>query len=137
MKILRGHTNYVFCVNYNPAGSLLVSGSFDESVRIWDVSRGARLDLKAVFSSCPSRQMHEVVARALGSRYCCALQSRWHHDCILCIGWAHVRAIFPCGSADESDCSRIWDTTSGQCLKTIVDDDNPQWCLFCITIIRC
>jgi hypothetical protein len=21
---------------------------------------------------------------------------------------------------------RIWDTASGQCLKTIIDDDNPQ-----------
>lgn len=22
-------------------------------------------------------------------------------------------------------CSRIWDTASGQCLKTLIDDDNP------------
>lgn len=22
-------------------------------------------------------------------------------------------------------CSRIWDTASGQCLKTLVDDENP------------
>lgn len=23
--------------------------------------------------------------------------------------------------------SRIWDTESGQCLKTLADDDNPIW----------
>jgi hypothetical protein len=23
--------------------------------------------------------------------------------------------------------SRIWDADSGQCLKTLVDDDNPMW----------
>lgn len=23
--------------------------------------------------------------------------------------------------------SRIWDADSGQCLKTLVDDDNPIW----------
>ena len=41
LKILKGHTNFVFCVNFNPASNLLVSGGFDETVRIWDVSRGA------------------------------------------------------------------------------------------------
>jgi len=40
VKTLTGHTNYVFCVNYNPQSNLIVSGSFDESVRIWDVKSG-------------------------------------------------------------------------------------------------
>jgi COMPASS component SWD3 len=39
-KILRGHTNYVFCVNYNPQSNLIASGSFDETIRIWDVKTG-------------------------------------------------------------------------------------------------
>lgn len=39
-KILRGHTNFVFCVNFNPHGNLLVSGGYDETVRLWDVARG-------------------------------------------------------------------------------------------------
>ena len=41
VKILRGHTNFVFCVNYNPGSNLLASGGFDETVRVWDVARGA------------------------------------------------------------------------------------------------
>lgn len=40
IKILKGHSAYVFCLNYNPASNLLVSGGYDETVRIWDVSRG-------------------------------------------------------------------------------------------------
>lgn len=40
LKTLKGHTNFVFCVNFNPTSNLLVSGGFDETVRIWDVSRG-------------------------------------------------------------------------------------------------
>ena len=41
VKILNGHTNFVFCVNFNPQSSLIVSGGFDETVRLWDVARGA------------------------------------------------------------------------------------------------
>ena len=33
VKILKGHTNYVFCVNFNPQSTLIASGSFDETVR--------------------------------------------------------------------------------------------------------
>jgi WD40 repeat protein len=39
-KMLMGHNNPVFCVNYNPQSNLLASGSFDETVKIWDVVRG-------------------------------------------------------------------------------------------------
>ena len=43
MKTLIGHTNFVFCVNYNLHSNLLVSGGFDETVRIWDIARGTFL----------------------------------------------------------------------------------------------
>lgn len=33
---LKGHTNYVFCLSWGPTGGVLASGSFDESVRLWD-----------------------------------------------------------------------------------------------------
>jgi len=40
VKTLIGHANYVFCVNFNPNGNLLASGSYDETVQIWDVVQG-------------------------------------------------------------------------------------------------
>lgn len=40
VKVLKGHTNVAFCVNYNPHGNLLASGGYDETVIIWDVARG-------------------------------------------------------------------------------------------------
>lgn len=32
-----GHSNYVFCCNFNPQGNVLASGSFDETICFWDV----------------------------------------------------------------------------------------------------
>ena len=40
-KHLRGHTSFVFCVNYNTASTLLVSGGCEGDVRIWNIARGA------------------------------------------------------------------------------------------------
>jgi COMPASS component SWD3 len=33
---LEGHLNYVYCVDASPRTDLVVSGSFDESMRLWD-----------------------------------------------------------------------------------------------------
>ena len=40
---LRGHTLYVISVDFSPDSSLLVSGSWDRSIRIWDVSTGEEI----------------------------------------------------------------------------------------------
>ena len=36
----KGHSNFCFSVKFSPQGNLLVSGSFDETVKIWDVRTG-------------------------------------------------------------------------------------------------
>lgn len=36
----KGHSNFCFSVKFSPQGNLLVSGSFDETVKIWDVRSG-------------------------------------------------------------------------------------------------
>mmetsp|Transcript_12142 Transcript_12142/g.22739 ORF Transcript_12142/g.22739 Transcript_12142/m.22739 type:complete len:479 (-) Transcript_12142:79-1515(-) len=36
----KGHSNFCFSVKFNPQGNLLVSGSFDETVKIWDIRTG-------------------------------------------------------------------------------------------------
>lgn len=38
-----GHKNYVMCVAFSPRGTVVASGSFDESVALWDVARGKQL----------------------------------------------------------------------------------------------
>ncbi|KAK4766097.1 hypothetical protein SAY87_007739 [Trapa incisa] len=45
LKTLKGHTDVVFCVNFNPQSNLIVSGSFDETIRIWEVKTGRCLNV--------------------------------------------------------------------------------------------
>lgn len=39
-KLLKGHTKWVFCLNYNTASNFLVSGGCDGDVRIWNTAKG-------------------------------------------------------------------------------------------------
>src|ERR1700677_3562507 len=39
-KVLKGHTSYVFCVNYNTEGTQLVSGGCDGDIKIWNAGKG-------------------------------------------------------------------------------------------------
>jgi WD40 repeat protein len=39
-KVLKGHTSYVFCINYNTEGTQLVSGGCDGDVKIWNAPKG-------------------------------------------------------------------------------------------------
>ena len=39
IAILRGHTSYAFCLAYAPQGNVLASGSFDETIRLWNIKK--------------------------------------------------------------------------------------------------
>ena len=43
VTILEGHTNSVSSVSFSPDGQTLVSGSWDKTVRVWDVNTGRHL----------------------------------------------------------------------------------------------
>ncbi|HAA30813.1 MAG TPA: hypothetical protein DCE56_27835, partial [Cyanobacteria bacterium UBA8553] len=39
-KILQGHTNWVFSLTFRPDSNILASGSWDGTIKLWDVLTG-------------------------------------------------------------------------------------------------
>ena len=57
---LRGPYHYVRSVAYSPDGSKIVSGSFDETIRVWDASTGVEIVLESDSRSVPVLEVWNV-----------------------------------------------------------------------------
>jgi COMPASS component SWD3 len=88
-----GHHNYVYAIAFSPKGNMIVSGSYDEAVFIWDV-RGAR-----IMRSLPA-----------------------HSDPVGGVDFVQDGTLV--ASCASDGLIRIWDTMTGQCLRTLVHEDN-------------
>ncbi|KAK5950224.1 WD domain protein [Knufia fluminis] len=89
---LIGHSNYVYSLAFSPKGNMLVTGSYDEAVFLWDV-RSARV-------------MRQLPA---------------HSDPVSGVDFVRDGTMV-CSCASDG-LIRIWDAGTGQCLKTLVDED--------------
>jgi COMPASS component SWD3 len=95
VRVLKGHTNFVFSANFNPQTSLqIASGGFDCTVRIWDVRSGR-------------------CNRAIDA----------HSEPVTSVHFIRDGSIIVSGSHDGS--CKIWDAKTGACLKTVIDDKKP------------
>jgi COMPASS component SWD3 len=92
VRVLKGHTNFIFSANFNPqTSSQVASGGFDCTVRIWDVKSGR-------------------CTRAIDA----------HSEPVTSVHFIRDGSIIVSGSHDGS--CKIWDAKTGSCLKTVIDD---------------
>jgi len=142
LKTLKGHSNYVFCCNFNPQSNLIVSGSFDESVRIWDVRTGKCLKTLPAHSD-PVSAVHfnRDGSLIVSSSYdgLCRIWDTASGQCLkTLIDDDNPPVSFvkfsPNGkyilAATLDNTLKLWDYSKGKCLKTYQGHKNEKYCIF-------
>lgn len=140
---MEGHASYVFCVNFNPQSNLLVTGSFDENVKLWDVRTGSCIKTLPAHSD-------PVTATDFNRDGTCIVSGS--HDGLIRI-WDTatgecLRTIFAEGNPPVSfvqyspngrfilagtldDTIRLWNASNAsRCIKTYRGHQNRRFCIF-------
>jgi COMPASS component SWD3 len=100
MKSLTAHSDPVSSVDFNRDGSLIVSGSYDGLIRIWDTASGQCLKTLIDDNNPPV----SFVKFSPNGKF--ILASTLDHTI------------------------RLWNHYSGKCLKTYTGHRNEKWCCF-------
>ncbi|CZR63606.1 related to vegetatible incompatibility protein HET-E-1 [Phialocephala subalpina] len=112
LQTLEGHSSYVQSVAFSPDGKQVVSGSGDETVRLWDATTGAALQTLEGHSS--SVQIVRLWDATTGA----ALQTlEGHSSTVRSVAFSPDGKYIVSGSDDET--VRLWDATTSAALQTL------------------
>ncbi|RDW78038.1 WD40 repeat-like protein [Coleophoma crateriformis] len=143
MRTLEGHLAGISAIAWSPDSNTLASGSDDKIIRLWDRASGIPYPVPLighhnyVFSLAFSPKGNMLASGSFDEAlFLWDLRARKlmrslpaHSDPIG--GVEFVRDGTLIGSCSTDGLIRVWDTATGQCLKTIVHEDNPS-----VTTIR-
>ena len=123
--IIRGHTGLVFCVAFSPNGSRIISGSADNTARVWDAHTGnpvteplvGHSDQVMAVTFSPHSTMVVSASRdetirmwdaETGAKIRCLYG---HKGCVWCVAFSPDNTRIASGSSDLT--VRIWDSSTG------------------------
>jgi WD40 repeat protein len=99
----KGHTNWVWSLDWSPDGQTLASGSADRTIRLWDINPEAM----------PSGRCRQILPG--------------HTNRVWSVDWSPDGKILASGS---EDCSvRLWDGNTGECQQILTGHTNWVRCV--------
>lgn len=128
--IFKGHENNVWSLAFSIDGSVLASGSEDQTIRLWQVDTGQCISIFTGHTDC----IRSVVIHPDGQRLISAGEDRtwriWNlqtGDCLQAIKgheqgiWAIALSPDGCtiASASHDATVKLWDLETGRCLRTL------------------
>jgi len=138
---LNGHESAARVV-YSPDGNVIVSGSLDKTVRIWDVKSGVCRHIlightEPVVGVAYSPQGDRVASSGgdatirlwdTATGKCCQMLSG-HEDVVDCVAYSPKGTLIASGSSDST--VRLWDVATGECSHILVSHNGPVcWIAF-------
>eukprot|EP01084_Bolivina_argentea_P257567 433987_1 len=135
------HNHYILCLALNHQGNIMASGSFDETVILWDIRSAKHIKILSAHSdpvSCLSFCMDGTMLLSAGYD---GLIRGWDMSsmrCIKTLGFDPTAISFakwtPNGqyilSGTLNNTIRIWDFQTAKTVKTYKGHKNEKYCLF-------
>ncbi|KAJ5133506.1 hypothetical protein N7526_004871 [Penicillium atrosanguineum] len=119
---LKGHRELVTSIAWSPDGSRLASASYDNTIRIWDLTTGqCASTLKGHRGSMGADSHLRLFDNTINiwglTTGQCASTLKGHRDSVTSIAWSPDGSRLVSASDDRT--VKIWDPTTGQCASTL------------------
>ena len=139
LKILSGHTDFVFCMRLLNDRQFLATGSNDNSIKIWNLKSGVCVStIEDAHTECVNNlqvlSMNSLVSCSDDfsikiwnlSTMECIQTLLGHSNIVICVRVLSVNKLVS-GSRDNT--IKIWDLVTGECLQTIEEHEKSVNCI--------
>ncbi|MFN6275813.1 MAG: protein kinase domain-containing protein [Microcystis sp.] len=135
-KTLTGHSNVVWSVAYSPDGRYLASGSWDKTIKIWEVATGKQLRTLTGHSDWVNLVVYSPDGRYLASGSYDKTIKIWevatgkqlrtlngHSDWVKSVVYSPDGRYLASGDGDNT--IKIWEVATGKELRTLTGHSDP------------